>query len=92
MKKIFVPRKNQNDAQIRSYVKAVQAGQKMYHLIPNEGKWIVKKALAERASRVFENKDNARVYAIHIAKINKTELIIHGKDGRIQDRKSFENE
>lgn len=88
MKKIHLPKKNAGNAQIRAYVKAVQTGQKVYHVIPNGGKWVVKKALAEK-SRIFDSKDKATTYAIKIAKDSKTELIIHRKDGRIQDRRSY---
>lgn len=89
VKKILLQRKNSNDPQIKSYVKAVQAGQKIYHLTSNDGKWIVKKALAEKAVKTFSNKAEATIYASKIAKSNRTELIIHGKDGRIQNRRSF---
>lgn len=88
-KKVFLPRRNPDDPQIKSYVRAVQAGQKMYHLALNDGKWVVKKALAKSVSKVFDNKEKATAYAIKVAKNDGTELIIHGEDGRIQDRKSF---
>jgi hypothetical protein len=91
IKKVLLPRKNPNDPQIKSYVRAVQAGQKMYHLTSNNGKWVVKKALSQKAAKVFDNKEKATVYAIKVAKNHRTELIIHGKDGRIQDRKSYGN-
>ncbi|QQR55664.1 DUF2188 domain-containing protein [Candidatus Peregrinibacteria bacterium] len=61
----------------------------MYHLAPNEGKWVVKRALAVRASKIFDNKVEAKIYAVKLAQNEKTELVIHGKDGRIQDRKSY---
>ena len=89
IKKVLLPRKNPNNPQIKSYVKAVQAGQKIYHLSPSEDKWIVKKALAEKATKIFDNKAQATTFAKKIAQNNQTELIIHGKDGRIQERKSF---
>lgn len=87
--KVLLPRKNPNDPQIKSYVKAVQTGQKIYHLSSNKGKWIVKKALAEKATKIFDNKTEATAFATKVAKNNQTELIIHGRDGRIQDRKSY---
>ncbi len=89
MEKILLVRRKPENIQIQSYVTAVEAGKKMYHLVPNEGKWVVKKALALKASKIFDNKIDARVYAIKLAQNDKTELIIHGKDGRIQDRKSY---
>lgn len=34
----------------------------------------------------------ARIYAVKVAKNDKTELVIHGRDGRIQDRRSYGND
>lgn len=92
MEKILLIRRKSENVQIRSYVTAVQAGKKMYHLAPNDGKWVVKKALAVRASKIFDNKMEAKIYAVKLAQNDKTELVIHGKDGRIQDRRSYGND
>lgn len=89
MEKILLIRKKTENIQIRSYVTAVQAGKKMYHLAPNEGKWVVKKALEVKASKIFDNKVAAKIYAVKLARNDKTELVIHGKDGRVQDRRSY---
>lgn len=59
--------------------------QKTYHVVPdpNVG-WLVKKGGAERASRIFDNKQAAIDYAREVSRNHYTNLIIHGKNGKIQ--------
>lgn len=51
--------------------------------------WAVKPEKADRALRVYDTKDQAVTKARLVAKENKTELVIHKKDGTIQDKDSF---
>ncbi|HQY45081.1 MAG TPA: DUF2188 domain-containing protein [Paracoccaceae bacterium] len=59
------------------------------HVVPNGGKWSVRKAGAERASGVFQTQKEAVDRAREIAKNQGTELYVHGRDGRIRERSSF---
>ncbi len=81
---------NQNHPQIKSYKKAVKQGSKSQHVLPKEGSWIVKRAGADKATKVFGKQQEATDFASDIAKRNKTSLFIHRKNGRIRDRIDYQ--
>ncbi len=56
------------------------------HVVPNGGKWAVRKAGSERASRVYATRNEAIAKGKELAKNQGTELYVHGKDGRIEKR------
>ena len=62
------------------------------HVVPNEGKWSVKKAGAAKASSTHPTQSEAIKAATKVAKNQKTEVYIHGKDGRIRERNTFGND
>lgn len=92
IQKVLLKRVNPNNPQIKAYVKAVQKGEKIYHLMYNDesGKWFIKKMLTKKGTKVFDSKAQATAYATKAAKDEKTELIIYGKNGYIQNRRSYE--
>lgn len=57
---------------------------KTHHVVPTSDGWIVKKGNAKRASAHFDFKDQAVEYAREVSRNQNTELIIHGKNGKIQ--------
>lgn len=58
-----------------------------YHVLPNsKGGWSVTKRGNERATRTFDDKENAEKFGINIAKSHTAELVVHKKDGSIQKR------
>lgn len=59
------------------------------HVVPNGGKWAVRKAGSERASGVFDTQKEAISRGKELAKNQGTELYVHGKDGRIRERSTF---
>jgi hypothetical protein len=63
-----------------------KAGQ---HVVPNGGKWSVRRAGASRASSTFGTQQEAIATARNIARNQKTELYIYGQDGRIRERTSY---
>jgi hypothetical protein len=66
---------------------------KKIHVQPHkDGGWQVKKDKAERATRVTETKQEAEKAGREQAKKEKTEFVIHGKDGKIQDSDSYGND
>lgn len=62
---------------------------KSQHVVPNSGKWSVRAAGSARASHTFDTQSEAIDAARRIAKSQKTELYIHGTNGRIRDRQSY---
>jgi len=59
------------------------------HVVPQSGKWSVKKAGSSRATSTHTTQAEAIQVATEIAKNQRTELYIHGRDGRIRERNSF---
>jgi uncharacterized protein YdaT len=59
------------------------------HVVPNGGKWAVRRAGAERASAVFTTQKEAIARGKVLAQTQGAELYVHGKDGRIRERSSF---
>lgn len=62
------------------------------HVVPNGGKWSVRKAGASRASNTFATQQEAIARGREIARAQGTELYIHGLDGRIRERNSYGND
>jgi len=60
------------------------------HVVPNrDGGWDVKPAGGQRASRHFDTQAEAIEAGRDIARNQGSELVIHGRDGRIRDRDSY---
>lgn len=66
-----------------------KAGQ---HVVPNGSKWSVRKAGASKASGTFDTQNEAIARGRAVAQSQKTELFIHGRDGRIRERNSYGND
>jgi hypothetical protein len=62
------------------------------HVVPSNSGWSVRKAGASRASSTHPTQQEAIAAATQIARNQKTELYIHGRDGRIRERNSFGND
>jgi hypothetical protein len=62
------------------------------HVVPLGNGWAVKGEGNAKYTAITENKRDATVIARNIAKNNKSEIVIHGKDGRIQDKDSYGND
>ncbi|MDD2791541.1 MAG: DUF2188 domain-containing protein [Sediminibacterium sp.] len=56
------------------------------------GGWQVKGAGNQKATKVTETQKEAIKAAIPIAKNNKSEVVIHGTDGKIRDKDSYGND
>lgn len=59
------------------------------HVVPAKGGWGVKGAGTSRATKVFRTQEEAIRAAREIAKNQKSELLIHGRDGRIREKNSY---
>lgn len=62
---------------------------KNQHVVPLGNGWAVKREGSKRFTIITETQKDAITVARGIAKNNKTELVIHGKDGKIRDRDSY---
>lgn len=62
------------------------------HVVPHPDGWAVKGAGAEKATAVHPTQREAIDHARDIARNQKTELFIHGEDGRIRERDSHGND
>lgn len=66
---------------------------KEHHVVTNPNKgWDVKRSGGQRASAHTNTKAEAEKIAREISINQKTELVIHGKDGRIQRSDSHGND
>lgn len=63
-----------------------KAGQ---HVVPTESGWGVKRTGSARATSLHRTQAEAIEAATEIARNQRTELYIHGRDGRIRERNSF---
>ncbi|RCW73201.1 DUF2188 domain-containing protein [Saliterribacillus persicus] len=59
------------------------------HVISHEDGWAVKTQDARRSSHVFDKKEDAIKRARKIAENKQTSVIIHKKDGSIQDKINY---
>lgn len=65
---------------------------KNQHVTKHPDGWQVKGAGNEKATKVTETQKQAIDAAKAIAKNQKSEVIIHGTDGRIRDKDSYGND
>lgn len=67
---------------------------KTTHIVPNgeRGGWDIKQGGAKRASEHFDKKSDAVDRGREISINQKTEFVIHGKDGKIQRKDSHGND
>uniref|UniRef100_UPI0032170D22 DUF2188 domain-containing protein n=1 Tax=uncultured Draconibacterium sp. TaxID=1573823 RepID=UPI0032170D22 len=65
---------------------------KNQHVVPRGKDWVVKGAGNEKATRLVSTQKEAIGIAREIAKNQQSEVVIHGKDGRIRDKDSYGND
>jgi len=59
------------------------------HVVPNpDGGWDIEQAGAQRSSGHFDTKQDAVDRARDISRNQKTELVVHNKDGKIAEKDS----
>jgi hypothetical protein len=62
---------------------------KNQHVVPLGNGWAVKKEGSDKFTVITETQRDAIAIAREIAKNNRSELVIHGKDGKIKDKDSY---
>lgn len=65
---------------------------KNVHVVPRKSKWAIQKEHKTRASKLFETQKEAVSEAKEMAKKSKSELLIHGKNGKIREKNSYGND
>jgi uncharacterized protein YdaT len=66
--------------------------QKNVHVVPKDGNWAVRKESSKRVSKVTKTQKEAIQLGKEQAKRNGSELLIHGKNGRIREKNSYGND
>lgn len=61
-----------------------------YHVVPDGDDWKVEREDASRASFKAQTKKEAVARGIEIARNKKAALYIHGRDGKIQEERSYD--
>lgn len=62
------------------------------HVVSHPDGWAVKREGGKRASSVHERKEDALDAGGELARKDEVELVIHGRDGKIQDSDSYGND
>ncbi len=66
---------------------------KTHHVVPSpEDGWDVKKGGGKKSIKHFDTKQEAIDYGREVSRNQKSELVIHGKDGKIQSSDSHGND
>lgn len=62
---------------------------KNQHVVPTKDGWAVKGAGATRATKVYRTQKEAIEAGRRIATNQRSELLIHGRDGRIREKNTY---
>jgi hypothetical protein len=65
---------------------------KNQHVVPHGKDWAVRGANNERATSIHETQTEAERAAREIAIRQRSEVVIHRRDGRIRDKNSYGND
>lgn len=59
------------------------------HVVPTKDGWAVRRAGSPKATKVFGTQQEAIERAREIARNQQSELLIHGRDGRIREKNTY---
>ncbi len=62
------------------------------HVVPRDGQWATIRPGNSRASGLFDTQKEAIEQGRHIAQNSSSELLVHGRNGKIRARDSFGND
>ncbi|HMN23355.1 MAG TPA: DUF2188 domain-containing protein [Ignavibacteriaceae bacterium] len=65
---------------------------KNQHVVPRKDGWAVKSEGSSKASTIQPTQTKAIKEAVKVAKNQKSEVVIHGRDGKIRDKDSYGND
>jgi hypothetical protein len=59
------------------------------HVVPHQGRWRVELEGTDRPRSAHDTQAAARREAREIARRNKAELLVHGRNGQVRERNSY---
>ena len=62
---------------------------KNQHVVPRKGRWAVRGEGNKKVTLVHDTQSDAIETARNIARNQQSEVVIHGRDGRIRDKDSY---
>jgi len=62
------------------------------HVVPHDNAWAVRSAGSQRASSIHSTQGEAISAGREIARNQRSELFVHGRNGRIRERDSYGND
>jgi Uncharacterized protein conserved in bacteria (DUF2188) len=62
------------------------------HVVHRDGRWFVLGAGNSRATSAHRTQTDAERRAIEIAKNQRSDVVVHGRDGRIRSKDSYGND
>jgi hypothetical protein len=62
---------------------------KNQHVVPSGSGWAIKSAGCKRATKAFSTQKDAIAAARVIARRQGSELLIHGRDGKIREKNTY---
>jgi len=65
---------------------------KNQHVVKHQDGWAIKGAGNSKATKVIPTQGEAIKVAVGIAKHQHSEVVIHGRDGKIRDKDSYGND
>lgn len=65
---------------------------KNQHVVKRDNGWAIRGEGNSRDTKIYGTQKEANQRAIEIATNNKSEVIIHGKDGKIREKNSYGND
>lgn len=65
---------------------------KNQHIVPNNGRWGVRGEGNSKLTSTFDTQAEAIARAREISRNQQSELLIHGRNGRIRERDSYGND
>lgn len=68
------------------------ADHKNQHVVTHGDKWAVRGEGNSKVTSIHNTQESARKEAVGIAKNQKSEVVIHGRDGKIRDKDSYGND
>jgi len=62
---------------------------KSQHVVHRGRSWAIRSSGSSRSTKVYDTQREAIEAARRIARNQETELVIHGRDGRIREKRSY---